>query len=150
MDEARYLLREELREVTRYFSILEAIAWGATGYGEIASRSGVLSESLSKYLRILEEMGVAVRELPVVGRGRARYRVADSFMRFWFRYVPRYRAAIELGASKRVVEVVRRDFEERLLPLVWEEVVANMVVRTAARGDIPVTVTRMGRWRHRG
>ena len=150
LDEARYLLREELREVTRYYAVLEAIAGGATSYGEIASRSGVPAESLSKYLRVLEEMGLVERIAPVLGRGRTRYRVADRFLAFWFRYIPRHRSAIELGLSRRVVEAVRRDFEANVMPGVWEEALAAIVGRMVQNGELGVTPTRMGPWWHRG
>jgi AAA+ ATPase superfamily predicted ATPase len=150
LDEAKYLLREELREVARYFAVLEAIASGATSYGEIASRSGVPGESLSKYLRVLEEMGLVEKQLPVIGRARARYRIRDPFLRFWFRYIPRYRTAIELGAASRVVEAARRDFEASLAPLAWEEAQAEIVARLAEDGTLGLTPTRMGPWWHRG
>jgi len=150
LDEARYLLREELREVTRYYAVLEAIAGGATGYGEIASRSGVPGESLSKYLRVLEEMGLVERVAPAIGRGRARYRVADRFLEFWFRYIPRHRSAIELGFSRRVVEAVRRDFEASVAPRVWEEALAAMAAAMARSGELEIVPTRMGPWWHRG
>jgi len=150
LDEAKYLLREELREVHRYFAVLEAVAGGATGYGEIAQRSGVPGESLSKYLRVLEDMGLLERRRPVLGRGRARYRVADPFLRFWFRYIPRHRAAIELGLTERVLEAVHRDFEQSLAPMAWEEASAAMLAEAARRGELGLTPTRMGPWWHRG
>ncbi len=150
LEEAKYLLREELREVQRYFAALEAIASGATSYGEIAQRSGVPGESLSKYLRVLEDMGLVEKQRPVLGRGRARYRIADPFLRFWFRYIPRHRAAIELGLTEKVVEAVRRDFEHNLAPQAWEETMAAMVAEAARRSELPITPTRMGPWWHRG
>jgi AAA+ ATPase superfamily predicted ATPase len=150
LDEAKYLLREELREVTRYFAVLEAIARGATTYGEIASKSGIPAESLSKYLRVLEEMELIRREQPVVGKGRSRYIVSDPFLRFWFRYVPAHRAAIELGLTERVVETVRRDFEENLMPIVWEEVAASIIAEKLKHGWLGITPTRIGKWWYRG
>jgi AAA+ ATPase superfamily predicted ATPase len=150
LDEAKHLLREELREVTRYYAVLEAIASGATSYAEIASKSGVPVESLSKYLRVLEDMGLVARETPVVGRGRPRYRLLDPFLRFWFRYIPRHRTAIELGLTSAVVESVRRDFEASLAPLAWEEMLPHTVALMAGRGLLPLKPSRMGRWWHRG
>ncbi|NOZ88892.1 MAG: ATP-binding protein [Crenarchaeota archaeon] len=150
LDEARHLLKEELREVHRYFAILEAVAQGATGYGEIAQRSGVPGESLSKYLRVLEEMGLIRRVYPVLGKGRARYRLADPFLRFWFRYIPRHRAAIELGLTDKVLDAVKRDFEASLAPIAWEETLQAMIAEASRRGWIRLTPTRMGPWWHRG
>ena len=149
LDEAKHLLREELREVARYYAVLEAVAGGATSYGEIASRSGIPGESLSKYLRVLEDMGLIGRETPILGRGRARYRVADQFLRFWFRYIPRYRTAIELGFTSRVLEAVKTDFERSLAPQAWEETLPHIVAAMAEKGELDLTPTRMGRWWHR-
>ncbi len=150
LDEAKYLLREELREVTRYFAVLEAVARGATTYGEIARRSGVPGESLSKYLRVLEEMKLIEKQTPVLGRGRARYRVSDPFLRFWFRYIPRHRSAIELGLADRVLEAVRNDFEQTLVPLAWEEAQPHLLAALAEKGVVEFTPSRMGPWWHRG
>jgi AAA+ ATPase superfamily predicted ATPase len=146
LDEARLLLREELREPARYHAILEAIASGASGFGEISSKTGVPGESLSKYLRVLESMGLVERRRPVVGGGRPRYRIPDPFLRFWFRYIPSRRAAIELGLTRSVLEAVMRDFESSLAPQAWEEATTAMVGELAARGELDLTPTRIGSW----
>ncbi len=149
LDEAKHLLKEELREVHRYFTVLEAIARGATTYGEISSKSRVSSEALSKYLSVLEDMGIVEKRYPILGAGRARYYVRDHFLRFWFRYIPRYRSAIELGFESEVLEAVRRDLDSSLTPLAWEEVVKEIVIAKARSGELDVIPTRVGSWWHR-
>jgi AAA+ ATPase superfamily predicted ATPase len=115
--EPEYVLRMELQEPTRYFSILEAIAGGATGRNEIAGATGVEYNQLSRYLDRLSRLRLVERRVPVTERPerskRSRYRLRDSFFRFWFRFLygssDRY---LEFGdgAYERLIEPEMADF----------------------------------------
>jgi len=150
LDEAKHLLREELREVSRYFSVLEAIAQGETTLGRIANRSGVPANSLPKYLSVLTSLGVVSKERPFMGAGRYRYVIADPFLRFWFRYVPRLRTGIEVGEVEEVIGFVRKDFEASLAPLAWEEFLARTLHKALNREGVRYVPVRVGRWWHKG
>ncbi len=58
-DEAKRILREEVRDIARYYSILEAVAGGATRFSEILDKTGIPRESLYKYIQVLMEMNDA-------------------------------------------------------------------------------------------
>ncbi len=150
LDEAKILLKEELREVHRYFAILEAIANGATSYGEISSKSKVPVEALSKYLAVLEDMGYIIKEYPVIGGGRARYKIVDQFLRFWFKYIPVHRSAIELGFAEQVLQHIKQDLDSSLVPQAWEEVVAEIIVEKTKRKEIDIVPSKIGKWWYRG
>lgn len=133
-NESEFLLRTELRNPARYMSILEAIATGHATPNEIAGATGVDSGPLSKYLRTLQRLRLVEREVPVTASKqkskRSRYRVADEFLRFWFRYVKPNRSSIE-EAPEMVYEGtiepslpdhVATTFEDVCLEAVWEAV----------------------------
>lgn len=90
-DEPDYVLRMELTEPTRYFSILEAIAGGNTSRNEIAGTTGIDYNQLSKYLDRLSRLRLVDQHVPVTEQKerskRSRYRIRDPFFRFWFRFV---------------------------------------------------------------
>jgi len=90
-EEPDYVLRMELTEPTRYFSILEAIAGGNTGRNEIAGTTGIDYNQLSKYLDRLSRLRLVDQHVPVTERKerskRSQYRIRDPFFRFWFRFV---------------------------------------------------------------
>jgi hypothetical protein len=90
-DEPDYVLRMELTEPTRYFSILEAIAGGNTSRNEIAGATGIEYNQLSKYLDRLSRLRLVDQHVPITERKerskRSRYRIRDPFFRFWFRFV---------------------------------------------------------------
>ena len=39
-----------------------------------------------------------------------RYRIQDNFYLFWFRFIAKYSAAVELGAFEQLREIIRRDW----------------------------------------
>jgi AAA+ ATPase superfamily predicted ATPase len=90
-DEPDYVLRMELTEPTRYFSILEAIAGGNTSRNEIAGTTGIDYNQLSKYLNRLSRLRLVDQHVPITEQKerskRSRYRIRDPFFRFWFHFV---------------------------------------------------------------
>jgi len=90
-DEPDYVLRMELREPTRYFSILEAIAGGSTSRNEIAGTTGIAYNQLSKYLKRLSRLRLVDQHVPITEQKerskRSQYRIRDPFFRFWFHFV---------------------------------------------------------------
>ncbi|MGY0287688.1 MAG: hypothetical protein ACUX7D_02795 [Candidatus Methanodesulfokora washburnensis] len=80
-EEPYFLLATETREPLRYMTILEAMASGATTLGKIASKSGLSSSELPRYMRTLEALlDIAERRYPLLEeerRGRTRYVIKD-------------------------------------------------------------------------
>ena len=146
-DEPKYLLKEELRDVLRYFSILRAMALGYTRFGQIADKARIKTKSLGKYLNVLEEMGYIREERPVIGKGRAVYRINDNFFAFWFRFVFPRRDEVEIGFD--AVEEIRAEFND-YLGLVFEEVAKQFLVELNRAGKLPFRFTKTGRWWRKG
>lgn len=123
-NEPDYVLRMELTEPTRYFSILEAIAGGNTGRNEIAGTTGIDYNQLSKYLQRLSRLRLVDQHVPVTERKertkRSRYRIRDPFFRFWFHFVygtgDRYDEfgdeAYEVLVEPELPDFVSHSFEE--------------------------------------
>lgn len=123
-DEPDYVLRMELTEPTRYFSILEAIAGGNTSRNEIAGATGIEYNQLSKYLDRLSRLRLVDQHVPITEQKerskRSRYRIRDPFFRFWFRFVygsgDRYDElgdeAYEVLVEPELADFVSHSFEE--------------------------------------
>jgi AAA+ ATPase superfamily predicted ATPase len=88
---------------------------GAIGHGErtftlIGRAAGDLhAESLRRSLEILTGKGMVAAELPLSTRPsrETRYRVADSYLRFWLSFVGPRIPVIERGRGDRVLEQIR-------------------------------------------
>lgn len=90
-DEPEYVLRTELENPNRYFSILKAIAAGNETSNEIAQTAGIDSDQVSHYLKNLQDLEIIDREVPVTENPaqsrRGQYVLRDALFRFWFRFV---------------------------------------------------------------
>jgi uncharacterized protein len=90
-DEPNNLLQAELRDVTRYATILRAVADGCTTSGDIIGRVREIRDAsaLAPYVRKLEELRLIriVRSLDATERERdRRYYLDDPFLAFWYRF----------------------------------------------------------------
>jgi AAA+ ATPase superfamily predicted ATPase len=89
-NDPREVLEEQLRQPGVYFSLLEELARGARSVTDLAAALGKRTNELGPYLETLREMQLVEQTAPVTA-GRTsrdhRYRLADGFLRFWFRFV---------------------------------------------------------------
>ena len=108
--EGYYLLTEELKQIPTYMNILRAIGEGNTKIAEIFNFTGIDAKKLYPYLEILEDIGFVKRKEPLVGKMRqSMFLIEDNFLDFWFRFVHKYRAYIELD---RIGEIRKKILEE--------------------------------------
>jgi len=147
-NEPEFLLRTELRNPARYMSILEAIATGHTTPNEIAGATGIDSGPLSKYLQTLRRLRLIDREVPVTASAkqskRSQYRVADEFLRFWFRFVEPNRSSIREAPDIVYDGTVRPNLPDHVATT-FEDVCREVVWEAIRRGDIG-PYSEVGRW----
>jgi hypothetical protein len=148
--EGEYVLTSELRAAAGYFRILRAIASGRTTYGAIRQFADI---EVQRQLERLLELGLVERIVPVTeDPARTKqvvYRIADNFLSFWFRFVYRLRADIERGLGREVVDRVILPRLSDYMGAPWEQMCRELVERKAARGELPVEVSSVGRWWNR-
>ena len=94
-----------------YFSIISAVAGGETTRGAIKSYTGI---EAGGYLDKLEKnYDILQRRRPYLaaeGGKNVVYSIRDNFLLFWFRFVYKYRSAIEIGNTEYVREKVVADY----------------------------------------
>ncbi len=113
-DEAELFVREELgSDASTYLSIIAAIAGGATRQGEIADRAGLAASAVPPYLATLRRLHVVEHIRPFGAPDTARsglWRVADGYVRFWFRFVRSNLTDLEARRTREV-------FQDRVRPM---------------------------------
>jgi hypothetical protein len=144
-NEPDYVLRMELTEPTRYFSIIEAIAGGSTSRNEIAGTTGIDYNQLSKYLNRLSRLRLVAQHVPVTERKerskRSRYRIRDPFFRFWFHFV--------YGTGEQYDELGTDAYEVLIQPALADFVshAFEELCCSALRSLYPeYTITQTGQW----
>jgi AAA+ ATPase superfamily predicted ATPase len=93
--------------------VLEAIGSGERSYGAIEQRSGVPQTSLNRSLETLQEKGVVLKMQPYSSKANPkppRYIVADSYLRFWLRFINSNLELIQRGRGDIVLERIRESW----------------------------------------
>lgn len=152
-DEPRFLLLQELRDPSRYFAVLEAVAGGRTRSNEIAQVSGVSATSLTFYLRTLQEMGLVERSVPATEPQPDKsklglYHVADPFFRFWFRFVHPNRSLLERGETAMILRKIMAELDQFTGPM-FEAICRDYVWHLHSAGELGFTPRTVGRWWNR-
>jgi AAA+ ATPase superfamily predicted ATPase len=136
-EEPARLLLDDLRELTQAASILALIGQGCHRPSEIAGRLGKPATSLSRPLQRLLELEIIRRETPFGSSARdskrTLYRIADPYLRFWFRFVEPNRSRLEAGQTGEVMARIERDFSSHA-GRVWEDLARESVPRLKIDG----------------
>ena len=113
INEGKDVLSDEFgREYGNYFSVLSSIADGYTSRGDITNVIGVESGGyLAKLETVYDLIERAKPYLSAEGTRNNRYLIKDNFLNFWFRFVYKYRSAIEFGNLEYVQQKVLADYE---------------------------------------
>lgn len=106
-DEPSHILQAELQTVTRYATILRAIADGCTESRTIIGRVPEIRDSsqLAPYVQKLEGLRLIriVRSLDATERERdRRYYLDDPFLAFWYRFCLPHLSALASGHAEEV------------------------------------------------
>lgn len=112
LDEGKQVLIEEFgKEYGNYFSILSLIASGKTARVEIES---IMEIQTGGFLYRLEnDFGLIKKVRPILTKPNSRtlkYSIEDNFLSFWFRFIYKYRSAVEVGNLDYIKEILFRDY----------------------------------------
>lgn len=113
LNEGKTVLIDEFgRDYGNYFSILSLIASSKTSRSEMES---VLNISIGGYLDKLENEYSLIKKIrPFLSKPagkNVKYRIEDNFLNFWFRFVYKYRSAVEIGNFEYLRNILERDYE---------------------------------------
>jgi AAA+ ATPase superfamily predicted ATPase len=145
LDEGRDVLIDEFgKDYGNYFSILSLIASSKTDRGQI---EGILNMDVGGYLERLEkEYNIIKRNRPFGAKEGSRsikYKIEDNFLNFWFRFIYKYRSAVEIGNLDYVRGVVERDYDT-YSGIILEKYFRTAMIESKKFSDI------QGYWNSRG
>ena len=114
LSEGTELIMSEFgKDYSNYLSILQLIASGMTTQAEI---DRVIGKNTGAYLCNLEEdYSYIHRKQPLFSKpnGRnSRWSLDDCFLRFWFRFILRNQALVEMERNDLLLEIVEKGYEQ--------------------------------------
>ncbi len=150
-EEAEMLLKQELRMPNNYFAILQAIAAGKHRYGEIVNETNLDKSLVSKYLVVLQRLGLIKKVLPVnvsvkkkIRSKKGLYYFSDNYFAFWFRFIFPFKYLLESNQMEEYLVVFNRDFES-YIGTVFESLMREQFLKKLIRAPFK----EVGRWWHK-
>src|SRR6266568_904406 len=128
----------EIREPSHSRSALEAIGTGERTFGTIANRIGVgdpiPSGTLAPILNTLTAKRIVAVDTPLATRAdtkNKRYRIEDSYLRFWLAFLQRGIAEVERGRGDLVAARIERSWPS------WRGRAVEPVIRASLQRLLP-------------
>lgn len=144
--EPEFLLREELRDLVPYHSVLTALAQGKCSPAQLAKTTGLDVRGLGYHLNTLVELGYVQRRYPLTetkpNSRSVRYALDDPLLRFWFRFVFPHQSVLRLlGPERGLTEIVRPELEAyfgRCFERLCRECLPRLCVQEGVRAPFTV------------
>jgi len=151
MQDAVFLLREQLDEPRNYMAVIEAIAAGHHQLSDLADKAGLSRTHITKYLSVLQELGYVEREIPATVRRpersrMGRYVLTDPYMRFYFRFIHPNLGFIERGMQGQALSAIREQLANFIGSHTFEELCRDWVVVQSENGALPFEPEKIGRF----
>lgn len=113
LNEGKSVLIDEFgRDYGVYFSILSLIASSKSERSEIEDILGI---PVGGYLDRLEKEYSVIKKVRPFGAKEGsrsnKYLIEDNFLNIWFRFIYKYRSAVEIGNLDYVKEILEHDYE---------------------------------------
>lgn len=148
-EEPSFLLNNEVKETSSYFSILKAISMGNHRISDIATVLEQKTNELSPYLATLIELFLLEKRVPITENNpeksrKGLYYINDNFIEFWFKFVYPYKGELELDNIEFVTEKLRSNFIDNHVSFVFEQVSRELLVDMCRNGKIDFNISRIG------
>lgn len=140
--EPEILLQAEIREVSTYKSILEAMSTSAK-LSEIAGKAGIDAKDLPKYFKVLDNLQLIRKEIPAteVKSNKSLYFINDRLFSFWFGFCSGNMSYIEEGKDGYVFDKFVAPNLVKLFSFAFEDVAREMLAYAT-----PFHAEKIGRW----
>ncbi len=151
--EVEFLLRQELREVSVYNTIIEAISHGNTSFNDIYTKTQLEKSKLSVYLKNLIELGIVEREFPVlskekesIGSGKGCYELTDYFFRFWYSFGYSNLSYLEKDDAEGIWEDYVEPMLHHYASKAFEKICIDYMYEQNKQRALPFRFAEIGRW----
>ncbi|MBP7563638.1 MAG: ATP-binding protein [Candidatus Cloacimonetes bacterium] len=144
--EPRFLLQDEVSDVSTYFSILTAIAAGNHKLNTITSRMGVQANQITAFLKKLIDLDIIEKQVPITEYNpekskKGLYFIKDHFLQFWFRFVFPYQSYLEIDNLTFVENKIKNELPDHVA-----HVFETLSVKMMYKLDLPFVLDKCGRW----
>ena len=152
-DEVDFLMRQELRETSTYYTIIEAIALGNTKLNDIYQKTEIDKHKLIAYLNNLINLDIIEREYPATEKLKKKvniqlglYKIKTNYFSFYFKYIFPNKSLLEQGD---ILGIYKNDVALTLSEYVsysFEKICIKYLVELNKKERLPFWFKNIGRW----
>ena len=143
-EEAEILIKNELRDPTRYYKILKAISFGYTRFGEIVSYTGFKQTLISQYLSNLINLHIIKESFPLTEKKERtrnrKYVFSDNYFNFYFRFIYSNKSELLQEGSIENFKIKYNQY----MGLIFEKACKEFLIENKIR--LPFKFTEIGGW----
>ncbi|TYQ12853.1 UNVERIFIED_CONTAM: hypothetical protein Cloal_3891 [Acetivibrio alkalicellulosi] len=155
-NEAEFLLKQELREVSQYNAIIESIALGNTKINDIYQKTGIEKTKIPFYIGNLIELGIIKKEYAVTIKTKEQiksrmgiYKIDNSYFRFYYAFVYPYISELLEGGSDIIYEQVIQERLSMFVSSEFENIAISKLRELGKNKLLPIRPVKIGRWWHK-
>ncbi len=148
-EEPHNLLMQEFRTVNTYNSVIEACSNGANKVNEISNKTHESTATLSYVLKNLMTIGVITKVHAITeekNKKKVSYEITDGMYRFWYRFVPMAKAAIEMDRGEVYYTKYVKGKLHEYMGEIFEYMCRNYILLKGLDGELNCLVTNAGKW----
>jgi uncharacterized protein len=142
------LIRQELRDITIYNTILSVIAGGASRFNEIVTASHEKNDKIANYLKVLQRLRIVRKLTPVteeINSKKSIYRITDNMFRFYYRYIIQMKEQLDEGNSEAVYNIVMENITD-YVGHIFEDICLQFIRKLSREQKLPVFYEKIGKW----
>ena len=150
-NEVSMYLRSQIAKITNANEVFETLAKGYSRFSDILSQSHVSSSpTLVDVLEKLMRMGLVRKEAPINderNRRKTGYYIDDQLSLFYYRYCFRYASQLSMMDPEAFYSrYIQEDFEKKYVPIMFEEVCRQYLIRKNRAGLMEEPFERIGKY----
>lgn len=150
-NEVQMHLKSEISKMQNAYEVFEALAKGFVRFKDILSQSQVSSSpTLVDVLDKLISMDIVVKESPINdenNKKKAGYYISDQLTLFYFKYIYRNLSRLAVMDSEVFYDkFIETDFEEHYVPLTFEQVCKQFLIRKNRSGELEDSFEKIGKY----
>ena len=150
-NEVQMHLKSEISKMQNAYEVFEALAKGFVRFKDILSQSQVSSSpTLVDVLDKLISMDIVVKESPINdenNKKKAGYYISDQLTLFYFKYIYRNLSRLAVMDSEAFYDkFIEADFEEHYVPLTFEQVCKQFLIRKNRSGKLEDSFEKIGKY----
>ncbi|MCK5763885.1 MAG: ATP-binding protein [Clostridiales bacterium] len=152
-NEVEFLMKQELRETSVYYTIIEAVAMGNTKLNEIYMKTQIERAKISVYLKNLIKLNIIEKEYPVTEPIKKRtkaqgglYKLKNNYFKFYFRFVYPNISELEESDVDGVYNYMVKPYLDEYASYVFEDVCVQYMRKLNKKQLLPFRYSKIGRW----